>query len=132
MNPMLYTIGHSNHEIDVFLGLLRQHGVTAVGDVRSQPYSRYVPQFSRDALVAALANAGIAYVFLGKELARGAITRTATGKARFSTTAWPESRSLPRESAASWKAWNATESRYMRGKRPARLSSGIAGGTQAF
>ena len=68
MNPTLYTIGHSNHEIAVFLGLLRQHGVTAVGDVRSQPYSRYVPQYSRDALEAALADAGIAYVFLGKEL----------------------------------------------------------------
>ena len=68
MNPMLYTIGHSNHEIAVFLGLLRQHGITAVGDVRSQPYSRYVPQYSRDALESALAEAGIAYVFLGKEL----------------------------------------------------------------
>ncbi len=65
---MLYTIGHSNHEIAVFLGLLRQHGVTAVGDVRSQPYSRYVPQYSRDALEIAMADAGIAYVFLGKEL----------------------------------------------------------------
>jgi uncharacterized protein (DUF488 family) len=64
----VYTIGHSNHEIAVFLGLLRQHGVTAVGDVRSQPYSRWVPQFSRDALEAALADAGIAYSFLGKEL----------------------------------------------------------------
>ena len=68
MNSMLYTIGHSNHEIAVFLGLLRQHGITAVGDVRSQPYSRYVPQYSRDALEAALAGAGIAYTFLGKEL----------------------------------------------------------------
>jgi len=68
VNPRLYTIGHSNHEIAVFLGLLRQHGVTAVGDVRSQPYSRYVPQFSHDALEAALADAGIAYVFLGQEL----------------------------------------------------------------
>jgi uncharacterized protein (DUF488 family) len=65
---MLYTIGHSNHESAAFLGLLRQHGVTAVGDVRSQPYSRYVPQYSRDALETALAEAGIAYVFLGKEL----------------------------------------------------------------
>jgi len=68
MNSMLYTIGHSNHEIALFLGLLRQHGVTAIGDVRSQPFSRYVPQYSRDALETALADAGIAYVFLGKEL----------------------------------------------------------------
>ena len=68
MNSMLYTIGHSNHEPEVFLGLLRQHGVTAVGDVRSHPYSRYVPQFSRESLEAALTAAGMAYVFLGREL----------------------------------------------------------------
>lgn len=68
MNQMLFTIGHSNHPIDAFIELLRRHGVTAVGDVRSHPYSRYVPQYSREPLKAALAQAGIAYVFLGKEL----------------------------------------------------------------
>ena len=77
--------------------------MTAVGDVRSQPYSRYVPQYSRDALEAALADAGIAYVFLGKELGRGATTRLAIAKARSSTIAWRGSRSLPRGSAASCK-----------------------------
>ncbi len=65
---MLFTIGHSNHPIEAFIQLLHRHGVTAVGDVRSQPYSRYVPQYSRESLKAALTRAGIAYVFLGKEL----------------------------------------------------------------
>lgn len=65
---MLFTIGHSNHPIEAFVELLHRHGVTAVGDVRSHPYSRYVPQYSREPLKAALARAGIAYVFLGKEL----------------------------------------------------------------
>lgn len=65
---MLFTIGHSNHPIEAFLELLHRHAVTAVGDVRSHPYSRYVPQYSREPLKAALARAGIAYVFLGKEL----------------------------------------------------------------
>jgi uncharacterized protein (DUF488 family) len=65
---MLYTIGHSNHDIATFIGLLKQHGVSALCDVRSHPYSRFVPQYSRDALKAAIANSGIAYVFLGKEL----------------------------------------------------------------
>ena len=68
MNPMLYTIGHSNHDIATFIGLLKQHGVSALCDVRSHPFSRFVPQFSRDALKAAIVNSGIAYVFLGKEL----------------------------------------------------------------
>ena len=65
---MIFTIGHSNHPIEAFLDLLQRHGVTAVSDVRSHPYSRYVPQYSRETLKAALARAGIAYVFLGKEL----------------------------------------------------------------
>lgn len=64
----LYTIGHSNHEIATFVGLLRQHGVTALADVRSHPYSRYVPQYSRESLQAALTDAGMTYVFLGKQL----------------------------------------------------------------
>lgn len=68
MKSTVYTIGHSNHSIAAFIDLLRQYGVTALGDVRSHPYSRYVPQFSRDALKASLTEAGITYVFLGKEL----------------------------------------------------------------
>jgi uncharacterized protein (DUF488 family) len=64
----LLTIGHSTHPIDAFIALLKQHGVTALADVRSHPYSRHFPQYSKDALKNALAQAQIAYVFLGKEL----------------------------------------------------------------
>lgn len=82
---MIYTIGHSNHEVTYFIELLRQHDITMVCDVRSHPYSRHVPQFSRDALTASLAEAGIAYVFLGKKL--GARSENPTcyrnGKVRF-------------------------------------------------
>lgn len=64
---MLLTIGHSNHHIEAFLGLLSKHNVSAIGDVRSSPYSRYVPQYSREALKSTLMGAGFAYTFLGKE-----------------------------------------------------------------
>ena len=65
--PVL-TIGHSNHSLETFLVLLEQHGVTAVADVRSAPYSRYTPQFNHDALRDALEAFGIEYVYLGGEL----------------------------------------------------------------
>jgi uncharacterized protein (DUF488 family) len=65
---MIYTIGHSNHPIDRFIALLQQHGVDALADVRSTPYSRFNPQFRKERLQAALADAGIRYVFLGDEL----------------------------------------------------------------
>ena len=64
----ILTIGHSNHPIEHFLALLQGAGVTAVADVRSAPHSRHVPQFNHDALKAALREAGIAHVYLGKEL----------------------------------------------------------------
>lgn len=68
MTNTVFTIGHSTHPIDEFIDLLRQHHVTAVADVRSSPYSRFNPQFNREPLKAALADAGIQYVFMGIEL----------------------------------------------------------------
>ena len=67
MHP-LFTIGHSNHALDHFLGLLRAHGVDAIVDVRSAPHSKFAPHFSKRRLEAALNEAGAAYRFLGKEL----------------------------------------------------------------
>jgi len=64
----LFSVGHSNHPIDTFVGLLKRHGITALADVRSTPYSRRHPQFRREALADSLRAAGIAYVFLGEAL----------------------------------------------------------------
>jgi hypothetical protein len=64
----IYTIGHSNHSIENLLKLLDKHHITALCDVRSHPYSKYNPQFNKEALASALKDNGIAYVFLGKEL----------------------------------------------------------------
>lgn len=64
----ILTIGHSNHSLEEFIALLRQHGVTACADVRSSPYSRRHPAFNREPLQEALKQHGIAYVFLGHEL----------------------------------------------------------------
>lgn len=62
------TIGHSNHDDERFLSLLREHGVTAVADVRSSPYSQFSPQFNRERLRSFLTDHGIGYAFLGREL----------------------------------------------------------------
>jgi uncharacterized protein (DUF488 family) len=65
---MIYTIGHSNHPIEPFIGLLHRHEIGALADVRSTPFSRFNPQFNRERLAAELRAAGIHYVFLGAEL----------------------------------------------------------------
>ncbi len=62
------TIGHSNHTLEHFVHLLKAHGVEAVAEVRSYPYSNYSPQFDRETLRAALAAAGVMYVDLGAAL----------------------------------------------------------------
>jgi uncharacterized protein (DUF488 family) len=64
----LFSIGHSNHELSDFLGLLGRAGITTLADVRSQPYSRRHPHYNRPDLETALAQGGIAYVFLGHAL----------------------------------------------------------------
>jgi uncharacterized protein (DUF488 family) len=62
------TIGHSTHPLETFVSLLEQHGTTAVADVRSVPFSRFNPQFNRDALERGLMQRSIRYAFLGREL----------------------------------------------------------------
>jgi len=68
MGDTVFTIGHSTHAQERFIALLCQHGITALCDVRSKPYSRMNPQFNREELEEALLARGIAYRFLGKEL----------------------------------------------------------------
>lgn len=65
---VVFTIGHSTHPLEAFVSLLRQHAVTALADVRSAPFSRFNPQFNKDALAHDLKACGIKYVFLGREL----------------------------------------------------------------
>jgi uncharacterized protein (DUF488 family) len=64
----LFTIGHSNHAIDLFLDLVRRHEIETVADVRSRPYSRFVPHYRKETLARTLAEADIGYLYLGREL----------------------------------------------------------------
>ena len=64
----LFSIGHSNIPADRFIALLRDSGVDAVADVRSTPYSRFFPWFSRKNLEARLVTERMAYLPYGKTL----------------------------------------------------------------
>ncbi len=66
--PTIYTIGHSDHTTEAFIDLLREHGITLVVDVRSQPYSRWMPQFNRETLQEDLKDEDIDYAFMGDAL----------------------------------------------------------------
>ena len=64
----IYTVGHSNRSAEDFLTLLVTHGIEAIADVRSAPYSRYNKHFCKEPLTALLKAAGIHYVYLGDTL----------------------------------------------------------------
>jgi uncharacterized protein (DUF488 family) len=64
----IWTIGHSNHSFDAFHRLLEAEEIEVVIDVRSFPYSRFVPQFNREDLECALRDAGLRYLYLGEAL----------------------------------------------------------------
>jgi uncharacterized protein (DUF488 family) len=62
------TVGHSNGSLAEFLDHLRAHGVQRVVDVRSAPYSRFVPHFNRESLEAELDQVDVAYGYGGEYL----------------------------------------------------------------
>lgn len=65
---MIVTIGHSQHGLEDFLGLLARHRVAVLADVRSVPYSRFSSQYNREKLSASSLKNGIEYAYLGREL----------------------------------------------------------------
>jgi uncharacterized protein (DUF488 family) len=68
MPDQLFTIGHSSHSLDRFLGLLDAHGIEAVADTRSYPKSKFAPQYDAEALRQSLSDKRVEYIFMGKEL----------------------------------------------------------------
>lgn len=64
----LYSIGHGTRPWDVFISLLKEHGIEYLIDVRTRPYSRFNPQYNRKALEQSLGAVGIRYVFMGDTL----------------------------------------------------------------
>jgi uncharacterized protein (DUF488 family) len=66
--PQVLTIGHSTHSLDEFVSLLQRNDVTALADVRSMPFSRFMPHFNRRELRRALVERDLSYAFLGREL----------------------------------------------------------------
>ena len=64
----IFTIGHSNHSLEVFINLLQSHKINVLVDVRSKPFSRFSPQFNKEGLEKAVKAGGIKCLFLGRKL----------------------------------------------------------------
>ena len=55
-NKRIQTIGYASHTIESFVATLEKFNITAIADVRSQPYSKFKPEFNRDNLKKSLIN----------------------------------------------------------------------------
>ena len=65
--PIIYTVGHSTHQIDYFLELLQKYSVTCIVDVRSVAASSYNPQYNKEPLSNFLKNNGVTYMHYAEE-----------------------------------------------------------------
>lgn len=65
--PIIYTVGHSTHQLDYFLELLKEYGVTCLIDVRSVAASSYNPQYNKEPLTNFLKSKGITYLHFAEE-----------------------------------------------------------------
>ena len=61
ISDRLYTIGYSGFQIDEFIETLKGYGISAVIDVRSNPYSGYFRDYDAEQLRIRLRNSGISY-----------------------------------------------------------------------
>jgi uncharacterized protein (DUF488 family) len=66
--PAVWTVGHSNHDLEAFAALVQRHQVACLVDIRSHPHSRFAPHFNREELQASMQARGIPYEFLGLAL----------------------------------------------------------------
>jgi len=65
--PTIYTVGHSTHQLDFFLELIKVVGVNCIVDVRSVPASAYNPQYNQDSLKKFLKKNHINYLHFADE-----------------------------------------------------------------
>ena len=119
-----FTIGHSNHTVEIWLALLRQHRIEVVVDTRSSPYSKYVPQFDRELMQRSLEEAGIRYLFFGRGIGRHArpTPPTTMPKAAYSMAGFATMPAFRRPSRALRPAWSASAWRWFAARKIPRTA----------
>lgn len=68
MGKKIYLIGHGNMQLSEFLELLKKEKIDTIIDVRSIPFSKYVPDFNKENLNKFLSENDIDYVYMGSIL----------------------------------------------------------------
>lgn len=64
----LFTIGYGSRSLQEFIATLQTHRIQYLIDVRTAPYSKFKPEFSKEVLEKQMMAVGIRYVFMGDTL----------------------------------------------------------------
>src|SRR5512141_388621 len=64
LKKSIWTIGHSTHEPEVFIDMLKSFQIELVADIRSFPGSRRYPHFNKETLEISLPENDIKYINL--------------------------------------------------------------------
>ncbi len=67
-NNYIYSIGHGNKELEVFLEELTVFDIKYLLDIRSKPFSKWNPHFNQNQLKSHLKKINIHYIFVGDAL----------------------------------------------------------------
>lgn len=62
----IFTVGHSQHNIDYFISMLHTYEINYLIDVRSMPFSKYATEYNKEIVKVSLAESNIKYVFMGE------------------------------------------------------------------
>lgn len=65
---MIYSIGYGNRSFEEFINLIQENDIQFVLDVRSKPYSKFNPDFTKERLEELISPFKIKYAFWGDEL----------------------------------------------------------------
>jgi uncharacterized protein (DUF488 family) len=67
-HPPVFTVGYGARTLDEFLAVLKANRIEYLIDVRTAPFSKFKPEFSKELLQHHIERAGLRYVFMGDTL----------------------------------------------------------------
>jgi len=65
LSGCIFSVGYGNRSFEAFSQLLNENGIKYLIDVRTSPYSKFNPDFTRDVLEKKLQTINIRYVYMG-------------------------------------------------------------------
>lgn len=65
----IYTIGHSNYDLERLVNMLNTYNIDCVVDIRGIPYSKYNIQYNKENIQKSLRDLGFTYIYMAKEFA---------------------------------------------------------------